>query len=135
MKLVELVQFLLENGTVPEDLGCKKLIIIPNANADTQVMGILELFWKVTEAIIDTCIKKVVTFHKVLHGFCAGRGTGASIVELNPAQELESVDRYLLLLVFFDIIKVYENLDHGRLLETLEGYGAGPKKWGILADF
>ena len=28
-----------------------------------------------------------------------------------------------------------DNLDHGRLLQTLVGYGAGPKLWGLLAEF
>ena len=49
----------------------------------TQVIGVLEVMWKVVESIIDTQIKTVATVHNVLHVLCASRGTGASIMELN----------------------------------------------------
>ena len=51
----------------------------------------LEVVWKVTEAVIDTQIKSVVQVHNVLHKFCARRGRGTAIMELKVAQELESV--------------------------------------------
>ena len=83
-------------------------------------------------SIIDTCIKKFVMFHEVLHVFCVGRVIGTAIMELNLTQELASVEQNPLLLVFLDLIKAYDNLDCGRLLKTLEGYRSGPKMWGIL---
>ena len=86
------------------------------------------------EVIIDTRINMAAMFHDVLHGFFAGRGTWIVITELNLAQELSSVDQEPLLLVLLDLIKAYEKLYRGRLLKTLEGYGEGPKMWGILAD-
>ena len=92
----------------------------------------MEVFWKVMEAIIDTRIKKAVTFHDILHGFFAGRVTGSAIMELKLVQELESVYQYLPVLVFLDLRKAYYNLECGWLLKTLEGYGAGPKTWGVL---
>ena len=51
---------------------------------DTYTRGImlLEVMWKVVEAMIDTLIKTVVQFHDVLHEFCAGMGTEAAIMEL-----------------------------------------------------
>ena len=87
------------------------------------------------EAIIDTRIKKFMTFHDVLHGFCAGRGMGAYIMELTSAQDLVSVYQAPLFLVLLGLIKSYDNLDHGRLLKTLEGYRVGPKIRGILTEF
>ena len=45
--------------------------------------------------------------------------------------DLASVDQDPLSLVLLDLIKLYDNLDCGRLLKTLEGYGAGPKMRGI----
>ena len=50
------------------------LVIIPKVNADTQVIGLLELVWKVVEVVKDTQIKSVVQLHDVLHRFYAGRG-------------------------------------------------------------
>ena len=45
------------------------------------------------------------------------------------------MDQDPLFLVFLDLRKEHENLDCGRLLKTLEGYGAGPKMRDILAEF
>ena len=116
-------------------MGSKTLIVVPKGNVDNQGLGILEVLWKVMEAIIDTRIKTAVTFHDFLQGFCAGRERGAVIMELNIAQELESVDQDLPFLVLFDLWKAYKNLDRGHLLQTLERYGVVPKKRGILAEF
>ena len=60
---------------------------------------------------------------------------GTDIMYLKLAQEMASVDQDPLLLVSMDLIKSYKNLDRGQLLKTLEGYGAGPKIWGMLAEF
>ena len=51
----------------------------------------IEVIWKVFEAIIDTWIHTVVTFHRFLHGFCTNRGTETTIIELSMAQELTSI--------------------------------------------
>ena len=75
------------------------------------------------EAVIDTWIKSVVQFQDVLNGFRAGRGAGTSIMELKLFQGLVSVYRDPLLLVFLYLGKAYNNLDQGKLLQTLEGYG------------
>ena len=56
-------------------------------------------------------------------------------MKLNLAQELASVDQKPLFLVFLDLRKTYDNQYCGRLLKTLERYGAEPKMWGILAEF
>ena len=70
--------------------------------------------------MIDTRIKKLVTLHKLLHGFCAGRGTGTAIMELKLAQDLAIMDQNPLFLLLPDLRKVYENLYRGWILKTLE---------------
>ena len=57
------------------------------------------------------------------------------ILELNMEQELASVDQDLMFLVFLDLQKAYNNIDRGRLLTTLEGYGSGPHMCSILEVF
>ena len=57
MKLVELVQFMLEYRTIPTDLVWTILILFSKGNAYTQEIGLLEILWKLMEAIIDTRIK------------------------------------------------------------------------------
>ena len=85
--------------------------------------------------MIDICIKSVVQSHDVLQKFCVGRGTGTTIAELKLAQELASVDQDPLLLITLNLSKAYNNLDQGRLLQTIEGYRAGPKLRALIAEF
>ena len=49
-------------------------------------MGLLEVLWKVMGEVIDTRIKKAMLFHELLHRFCAGRGMGTAIMEINLVQ-------------------------------------------------
>ena len=71
-----------------------------------------------------------MTLHDVLHGFCAGRGTGTAIIELNRIQVLTSMDQYPLFLVFPDLRKVYDSLVWGRILKTIGGYRGRAKNAG-----
>ena len=54
---------------------------------------------------INTQIKSVVQIHDVLHRFCVECGAGTAIMELNLAQELESVDQDILFLLLLDLSK------------------------------
>ena len=56
-------------------------------------------------------------------------------MEIKLLQELASVDHKTLFLVFFDLMKAYNNVDRGRLIRTLEGYGDGPQMCNILVTF
>ena len=60
---------------------------------------------------------------------------GIDTMELNMTQELATIYQEPFLLVFTDLRKEYGTLDHGCLLQTLEGYGEGPKMCGVLAEF
>ena len=87
------------------------------------------------EVIIDTRIKMVIMFHDIFHGFYLGIETGTSIMELNLTQDLVRVDQDPLFFVLLNLRKSYDNLSWGRLLNTLEGYGAGSKMRDILVEF
>ena len=54
-KLLTLVQHMWEHRTISTELSWNILVLIPGGNADTQVVGLLEVLWKVVEAVIDTC--------------------------------------------------------------------------------
>ena len=126
---------MLENGSISTELGWTFLVLIPKGNTDTRGIGLLEVVWEVVEAVIDTRVKTVVQFHNFLHGFCAGRGAETAIIELKLAQGLASVYQDPLFLLRVDKRKAYDNLDHGQILQTLAGYRAGPKLWGLLVGF
>ena len=108
--LVGLVQHMWESRTLPAELSWNILVLISKGNPETWGVGLLEVLWKVVETIIDTCIKMVVTFHGILHGFRASRDTGTATIELKIAQELESIDQDPLFLVFMDLRKQYNTL-------------------------
>ena len=91
-------------------MGFTIMELITKANTDIRGISLLEVIWKVVEAVIDTLIKTVVQFHDVFHGFLAGREAGTAIMELKPAQELENMDHYPLLSVLIFLIKSYTNL-------------------------
>ena len=59
---------------------------------------------------------------------------GPAILELKLSQELDSINQYPPLLVLLDLCKVYDTLERGCLLTTLEGYGAVPLVCRILAE-
>ena len=69
--LVMLVQHMWENNTLTIDLILNILVFLANVNADTWVVGLIEVLWKAVEAVIDTWVRKSVQFHDVLRGFHA----------------------------------------------------------------
>ena len=82
-----------ETGSIQTELVWTVLLMIPKENLDTWGIGLLEVVWKVVEAVTDTRIKSVVQFYDFLHGFLSGRGAGAAIMDIKLAQELASVDQ------------------------------------------
>ena len=57
------------------------------------------------------------------------------ILEMKLVQELSSVDQEPQFLILLDLIKAYGNVDCGRLLMMLEGYGTGPHMCRLLSVF
>ena len=123
-----------DHGTIPIYMGWTTFILIPNVNKNNQGIGLLEFLYKVMGAIIDKMINNAVIFHDALHGFREWRGTRTAITELKISQELVSMYQDSLFLVFLDLRKAYDNLDHSRILKTLEGYRSGTKLRGIMAE-
>ena len=55
-------------------------------------------------------------------------------MELKISQDLASINHHPLLLVFLDLRKAYDMVDHGSLIRTLKKYGAGSHMCKILAN-
>ena len=60
----------------------KILVLIPKGDTDNSGIGLLELLWKVVEAIIDTLLKAGIRLNEILHGLCSGREMDMVILEL-----------------------------------------------------
>ena len=55
-----------------------------------------------------------------------------AIMDLNTAQEFVIIDQDPLLMVLIDIREAYDTLYRIIILQTLEGYGSGPKMQGLF---
>ena len=125
--LVDITQFVWNNGEISEDLGWTILVLIPKGNSDTRGISLEELLWKVVEAIIGTHLRTSVSPHDNIYGLRTWRGTVMAILKLKLEQELASAYHNPLFLVFLDSQKAYNTVDQVCLMTTLEGYGAGPQ--------
>ena len=124
-----------KHGDIQRDLEWTLLVLIPKRKTDTQIIDLLELLRKVVEAIIEIRLRVNVLLHKVLHGFCAGRGTGTEILKPKLAMELDSLDQDPLFLVLIELQKAHNTVDCGRLQTNLEKYGNGPHMCRLLSVF
>ena len=74
-----------------------------------------------------------ITFHDLLRGFRAGRGTGTTTLEAKLFQKLAALREEILYVIFLELHKAYAALDRSRCLEILEGYDMGPRaRWLLL---
>ena len=124
-----------QHGEIPTDIVQTILFLILKGNTDTWGIGLLDTLWKVVEAIIDTRLREIISFHDIIHGFHVERGMGTAILELRLAQEMASVDQDPVLLVYLDLRKAYETVYRGSVLTTPKGYSAGPYMRGHLVEF
>ena len=130
---MDIVQYMCRTVEILLELGCTILVLTPKGNIDTRGIGILKTLWKVVEAIINTQLQASIQFHYVLHGFRSGRGSGMVTVDINISKQLFSINQEPLFLVLFDFRESYNTIDRRRLIRTLEGHGAGPQIFNLLA--
>ena len=111
------------------------MVIINKGTIDTWGIRLLDILWKVVEALIDTRLCARLQVHDVLYRFRAGICTGTYIMELKFAPKLSSLDRNPVFLVFLDLKKAYDTVKRERLFLTLERYGVRPFLCVLLETF
>ena len=107
--LVQLVQHIWDTGELPTELTWSIQVLLPKPNGGTRGIGLLEVVWKLMEAIIDTRVKKAVTFHDCLHGFRAQRGTHTAIIEAKLIQQLAFFHGVALFDSFVDLKEAFDS--------------------------
>ena len=85
--------------------------------------------------ILNRHFTSSITFHDVLHGFRAGRGTGTATLEAKLLQQIAAMREEVLYVIFLDLTKAYDALDRSRCLDILEGYGVGPSARRLLQTY
>ena len=125
-RVVDLVQTAFRDGDLAEEVTWKAVVLIPKGKGDYRGIGLVEVMWKVVAVILNRHLTSSITFHNVLHGFRAGRGTGTVTLEAKLLQQLAAMREEVLYVIFLDLTKAYDALDRSRCLDILEGYGVGP---------
>ena len=95
----------------------------------------MEVMWKVVAVILNFRLTSSITFHDVLHGFRAGRGTGTATLEAKLIQQLAAMREEVLYVIFLDMTKAYAALYRSRCMGILEGYGVGPGARRLLRNY
>ena len=132
--LMRLVDRVWETGTIPQQLGCIIVVLIPKGGGDYQGIGLLEPIWKIVKQVMDKRLN-AVELHKSLHGCWNGRGTGTAIIETKLTQPLAHLEQRPFVGVFLDLKKAFDSMDRDRCLLILEGYGAGPNMQRLICHF
>ena len=90
------------------------MVLISKGKGDYQGIGLVEVMWKVVAVILNLCLTSSITFHDVLHGFRAGRGTGTATLEAKLLQQLAAMWEEVIYVIFLDLTKSYDALDRSR---------------------
>jgi len=133
--LVQLIQHMWSTGQLPTELTWSIQVLLPKPKGGTRGLGLLEVAWKLTEAIVDTRVKEVIEFHDCLHGFRSGRGTDTAVVEAKLIQQLAAIAGEALFECFIDLCQAFDSVDHEASLTILEDRGAGPNLLRLLCRF
>ena len=102
-----------------------KRFFLPKYGGGYQVIGLVEVVWKVYATVLNFSLNRSVILYDVLHGFRLGRGIGTETLEAKLAQDLAGLAHEPLLQVFLDVCKVYKSLNRGLCTEILWYYGMG----------
>ena len=105
-----------DNGNLPKKLSWNIFVLLPKVNMNTRGISLLEVLWKVVEAIINSRVNTAVQFHDILHGFCVRKGTGMNIMELKTAYDMGNIYGDLLFTAFLELKNTWNTLYCRRLL-------------------
>ena len=100
-RVVELVQTDFRDGVLAEEATWQTVVLIPDGKKDYQVIGLVEVVWKVVAAILNRRFTSSITYHCALHGFRAGRGTRTATLEAKLLQQLAAMRKEFLYVNFF----------------------------------
>ena len=89
--MVDLVQTAFREGDLAEESTWQAVVLITKGEKDYGGIGLVEVVWKVVTVILNRRFTSSITFHDVLHGFRAGRGTGTATLKAKLIQQLAAM--------------------------------------------
>ena len=90
-RVVELIQTAFRDGELAEEATWQAVVLFPKGKGEYRGIGLVEVMWKVVAVILNRRLTSSITFHNVLHGFRAGRGTGTATLEAKLLQQLAAM--------------------------------------------
>ena len=104
-------------------------------SGDYRVTVLVEVMWKAVAVILNSRFTACITYHRSLHGFWAGRGTGIATLKVKLLQQVSALKDAVLNEILLELHKAYDDLKRSRCLEILEGYGMGTRDLHLLHKY
>ena len=99
------------------------VLLSPKGNRNFQVVGLVEVIWKMVSVIINREIGTVVWFHEILHGLLTSWKKWIDSLKSKTPQHMMKIREEVLYNLFLDLQKVYDALNRQRCIEFLIGCG------------
>ena len=74
-----------------EESTWQAVVLISKGTGGYRGIRLVEVMWKIVAVILNRRLTSSITFHEVLHGFWAGRGTGTATLEAKLIQQLAAM--------------------------------------------
>ena len=79
------------DGTMAEECTRQTVVLNPKGiSSDFRGIGLVEVIWKTMYILLNCRFTAAITFHDVLNGFRAGRGTGTVALDSKLLQRLRT---------------------------------------------
>ena len=99
------LQTAFRDGDLAEEATWQAVVLIPKGKGDYRGIGLVEVMWKIVAVILNRRFNSSITFHDVLHGLRAGRGTGTTTLEAKLLQQFTAMREEVLYMIFLDLTK------------------------------
>ena len=76
------------------------VVLIPKGKWDYLGIYLVEVMWKVVEAILNLWLAGSITYHDFLRGFQSGRGTGTVTLEAKLLHKLAALMEEVMYLIY-----------------------------------
>ena len=87
----------------------------------------MEVNWKTVTVILNRCLGLAITFHDILHGFCAGKVMRTTSLEAKMIQHMEDMREEVLYNIFLGVHKAYNAFYRHRCIRILAAYRVGTR--------
>ena len=85
---IGLIQAAFREGDLAEECAWKTVVPIPKGNGNFRGIGLVDILWKTVTGILNCHLTAEIQFYDILQGFCTGRGTRTTSLEVKLLQQI-----------------------------------------------